>query len=419
MTRKPRSTTRGADCFRMLLIFVLCVNAFVSATLGAAFFHQTNARHQRSTMDAGSAMGDDELLVATARGGRAPLAMTPRKRMKATWMKFGTPNKSKGGFPSVDLVANINDDISSNEQRASCINRRSLLLASSSQLCYGTLFGLNTPTWAEEGPLVVSGSFAASPSAVRGPLELLRPATRARLFIDRAVATCQSVQSALDTTDTKLSVANTNEMLQPIREVLLQEPESFMTPDEMILSKRYLKIDTSSGWQEARRKEREARGAEQGIDYTTPYDKFNTAVQQWGDKRQFQILRKRQLQLEQNSAMRAAFNAYTNNLVFGDAYQLNVEGDAKKALVRNDALPNVNAVVVSDLDLRDLYRNQVLQNVDEAKAELSYQLRTGEVDVDEILKYLLDAQSSCQEWFSFVPKEDVEEARKAVLASSQ
>jgi hypothetical protein len=192
-----------------------------------------------------------------------------------------------------------------------------------------------------------------------------------------------------------------------------------MTEQESKLAKRYLEIDTSSAWQRARRIERETMGSEIGIDYGTPYDKLNTAFQSWGDNRQFQILLARQRRLERASPMRAGFNAYTNNLVYGDAYRLNVEGDAKKALVRNDALPNVNSVVVSDLDLRDLYRNQVLQSVDDAKSEVLYQLKSGEVDVDGILQYLLDAQASCRAWFAFVPTDDVEEALQVVLAQTR
>jgi hypothetical protein len=119
--------------------------------------------------------------------------------------------------------------------------------------------------------------------------------------------------------------------------------------------------------------------------------------------------------MERNNAMRAAFNAYTNNLVFGDSYQLNAQGDEKKALVRNDALPNVNAVVVSDLDLRDLFRNQVLQNMEDAKAELDYQVSSQQVDVNEILTCLLAARASCNEWFSFIPAADLEAALEAVL----
>lgn len=244
-------------------------------------------------------------------------------------------------------------------------------------------------------------------SDVRAPLELLRPATRIKIFID------QAIDILLLPNDDKTG----SEKLERLQKFFDSQP-NFMTPEEEKLSKRYLEINTSTAWQEARRKEREARGAELGIDYSTPYDKFNTAIQQWGDNRQFQILRSRQRGLERSNQMRAAFNAYTNNLVFGDAYKLNAEGDAKKSLIRNDALPNVNSVVVSDLDLRDLYRNQVLQNMEDAKAELEYQLKSidDEADVEEILNYLKKARSSCQEWFNFIPKDDIEAALQSVVA---
>jgi len=75
----------------------------------------------------------------------------------------------------------------------------------------------------------------------------------------------------------------------------------------------------------------------------------------------------------------------------------------------------VNAVVVSDLDLRDLYRNQILENIDNAKAELAYQQKTGRVEAGEILSYLLAAQEATNEWFGFIPKEDAEDALKEVM----
>lgn len=251
-------------------------------------------------------------------------------------------------------------------------------------------------------PLCVTcGPRVAQCSEVRGPVELLRPATRLKLYLNRAISICEDSKSS-------------NGSLYRLADYLMTEEPMFITPEEEQLARRYMEIDTSTAWEAARLKEREARGAEMGIDYATPYDKLNTAVQQFGDRRTFQRLRKRQQGLEKQNTMRAAFNAYTNNLVFGDAYQLNVQGDAKKALVRNDALPNVNSVVVSDLDLRDLYRNQVLQNMEDAKAEVEYQKRTGEWDVDEILQYLIQAQIACDEWFKFIPENDVKEALLAV-----
>jgi hypothetical protein len=271
-------------------------------------------------------------------------------------------------------------------------NRRSLLVSGAATSC--SVLGVTavTPT----------SAFAASD--VRAPLELLLPATRVKVYIDQAVSLCLSFR---DSDDALASI------LVPLKEFLEQEP-IFTSSQEEKMSKRYLEIKTSSAWQQARLKEREARGAEIGIDYTTPYDKVNTAIQQWGDRRQFKILRSRQRRLEQSNTIRTAFNAYTNNLVFGDAYKLNAQGEEKKAMVRNDALPNVNAVVVSDLDLRDLYRNQVLQNMDDARAEIDYQLKSGDTNVDEILTYLSQAQASCEEWFNLIPKNDVEEALKTV-----
>jgi hypothetical protein len=259
------------------------------------------------------------------------------------------------------------------------------------------------------GLIAWSSPQPVSASDVRGPIELLRPPTRVKLYIDNAIDLCQS--SAKTTTGDSNKLAS----LQKLGDFFAHEPTTFMTAEETKLSRRYLEIDTSSAWQAARRKEREEKGKAYGVDYTTPYDQLNTALQQFGDKQTFQILRSRQRKLERNSAMRAAFNAYTNNLVFGDSYQLNMQGDEKKAMVRNDALPDVNAVVVSDLDLRDLFRNQVLQNMDDAKAELEYQVSSQQIDFNEILTCLLAARACCDEWFSFIPKEDVEAALEAVL----
>lgn len=258
--------------------------------------------------------------------------------------------------------------------------------------------------------ILSSSPSTAAASDVRAPLELLLPATRVKLYIDQAVGLCQSIRASEDGSQVS--------KLAPLKDLLDNEP-SFVTENEQKLSKTYLEIKTTDAWQNARRKEREVRGAEMGIDYTTPYDKFNTAVQQFGEKSQFQILRSRQRKLEQSSTIRTALNTYTNNLVFGDAYQLNAQGDEKKSLVRNNALPNVNAVVVSDLDLRDLYRNQVLNNMDDARAEIDYQLRTLDFNVEDILTCLRLAQSSCQDWFNLIPKSDVEEALKLVLTQER
>ena len=258
--------------------------------------------------------------------------------------------------------------------------------------------------------LAFSGSFAgsailfplsASPSDVRAPIECLYPATRVRLYINDV-----------------LRVASEGNLEELQKLLLSNSPSSFILGEKELQSADINKrIKTQDAWNKARRMEREERGAQLGIDYRTPYDKANTAIQEMGQKRQFKILRQRQTNLEKRDPIRAALNAYTNNLVFGDYYQLNAQGTERKQMIRNDAMPNVEAVVVSDLDLRDLYRNQILQNMEDARFELTYQLNQNEVDLQEVLLYLKEAQKSCDSWFGFIPVQDVEEALAKVRSN--
>jgi hypothetical protein len=250
-------------------------------------------------------------------------------------------------------------------------------------------------------------------SEVRAPIECLLPATRVKLYVDEMVSLC----TALLVSTGSRNGLNASDL--DTFEKRLLNPPVFIKTDEASIAQTYRKIKTQNAWNKARRSEREQRGAELGIDYTTPYDKINTAIQEWGDQRQFQILRKRQLQLDRESPMRAALNAYTNNLVFGDGYQLNAQDEEKKNLVRNDALPNVNAVVVSDLDLRDLIRNQILQNMDDTRAELKYQMQQPNLEAQEVLNYLNEAQISCDKWFRLIPDQDVKNAISIVSSEAK
>jgi hypothetical protein len=254
---------------------------------------------------------------------------------------------------------------------------------------------------------------SASASEVRAPIECLLPATRVKLYIDEMVSLCTALLVSTST-DNDLNASALDGL-----EKLLFDPPVFIKTTEESITQTYRKNKTQIAWNNARRSEREQRGAELGIDYTKPYDKFNTAIQEWGERRQFQTLRKRQLQRDSEIPMRAALNAYTNNLVFGDGYQLNVQGAERKSLVRQNALPNVNAVVVSDLDLRDLIRNQILQNMEDADFELKYQMQQPNLEAQEVLNYLTEAQKSCDEWFRFIPEEDVKNAMTIVSSEAK
>ena len=52
------------------------------------------------------------------------------------------------------------------------------------------------------------------------------------------------------------------------------------------------------------------------------------------------------------------------------------------SLIRNDNLPSLTAVITSDLDRRDLYRNQFLTAIYDASAEAAYQVKQNMNDVE-------------------------------------
>ena len=116
--------------------------------------------------------------------------------------------------------------------------------------------------------------------------------------------------------------------------------------------------------------------------------------------------------------MRAAFNFYARQLSFADEYVLTAPKDKRKEMIRNDALPSITAVIASDLDRRDLYRNEFLTAIDDAVAEVAYQVRLKqpeEVDVTDVVNLVNEAHEACENWFSLIPSQDVEEAVAAVM----
>mmetsp|Transcript_3331 Transcript_3331/g.7324 ORF Transcript_3331/g.7324 Transcript_3331/m.7324 type:complete len:100 (+) Transcript_3331:98-397(+) len=91
----------------------------------------------------------------------------------------------------------------------------------------------------------------------------------------------------------------------------------------------------------------------------------------------------------------------------------------KSQRIRNDKLPTATDVIRSDLDARDLYRNQVQTALDDARAEFLYQKKEsrddpGKFDATELLEVLKQAQVSVDKWFSFIPDRDVKLALEAV-----
>ncbi len=157
---------------------------------------------------------------------------------------------------------------------------------------------------------------------------------------------------------------------------------------------------------------------------------------QLGNYRQFSLLRNRQKTLEQENSFRAAFNIYTRQLRFdSERYIWTASLEERKKFIRQyDALPDVTTVITSDLDLRDLIRNQILDSWDDARGEFYYQItermnitlpfssgvtiirnsfRNGEWRELEAL--VLRSKTFCEEWFALIPEQDQVDARTIVF----
>jgi len=113
-------------------------------------------------------------------------------------------------------------------------------------------------------------------------------------------------------------------------------------------------------------------------------------------------------------AIRTACNFYTAQLKFADSYLLTANKNDKSTMIRRDGgVPTVKQVVIADLDLRDLYRNELQTLVDDAQAELYLQA----MDAVELNTLLTRAKRASDHWFGLISEQDVKEARDAVLAN--
>jgi hypothetical protein len=230
------------------------------------------------------------------------------------------------------------------------------------------------------------------------PLQALLPATRCKVWIDRAYA--------LSSTLTASSDKNTQyDTLMSLKEILYNQPIVNESPQKRT-SASMAKI--TAGVSYAKKDGR--------ADPSKPAQ-LAAMLNQAGVEQQWGILKYGESKLEQGNELRAAFNCYSSQLQFADSYVLTASKVDKKRMVRNDQLPSLTAVIVSDLDLRDLYRNELLTAIEDAKAEASYQLKQTKdsVDASDVIDLMNQAHTACTKWFDLIAPRDVQEALQAVM----
>ena len=83
--------------------------------------------------------------------------------------------------------------------------------------------------------------------------------------------------------------------------------------------------------------------------------------------------------------------------------------------IAEDKLPTAKDVIRSDLDARDLYRNQLQTSLDDSVAEYIYQKKNENFESpEELVSLLKDAQRAIDKWFGFIPDDDIKEALEMV-----
>jgi hypothetical protein len=274
----------------------------------------------------------------------------------------------------------------------------------------------NTRQDSESELALTSSSKRRQPQKPFAPPAALLPATRVKLLIEQSLSLLDDLldsdKSSIDESKKKQMLQDTIISLQ--RNLLLQQ--TYMLPlyenvkkqieetkDIHLKSNSKLYDDTYNNIMKS----------------ASPQDVPYLLLVKAGEQREINILKQQQKYLEKQNAIREAFNFYTKQLQFDtEFYVLNASPTEKKKMIRNDALPDIKSVIVSDLDLRDLVRNQVLDAVDDAKAELMYQMKqyddSGIFDGSELRTCLLRAQGMINQWFGFIPENDVAVAVETV-----
>ena len=266
----------------------------------------------------------------------------------------------------------------------------------------------NTPLMAE---VVGTKPFA--------PIENLLPAMRVKVSIDDALALTKTLVT-LNTTNSSDSPTTREELLTKLETLLLQ-PQTYVHATDPSQVVPYTQDKTGIPSQPAAL----YLQSYQSVPGDLPLQK---ALIQTGDVDAWKRLKRREKTLEQASAIRTAFNTYTDAVSFSSqTYMLNnINAQIKSTMIREGRLPEMKQVITSDMGVRYLYRNQVLTSMEEAEAELVYQRTNSNNhtsarmwDGTELVELLTVARDAMERWLSLVPSEDVAAALKIITTSTE
>jgi len=239
----------------------------------------------------------------------------------------------------------------------------------------------------------------------RSPLESLLPAVKFRRVLDKAIMTVEKASKPSATREEQLVA------LDVLADLLLT-PQNYTT--------KFSPVPKAPGRQylEAYRRNREKLSL---------LEQPGALLFENGEIDTWRRLKRQERAREEIDEVRAALNAYTNDLSFRtDQYVFNESKELKSKLIREDRLPDVKQVITSDLGLRYLYRNNVLDAMEEARAELRFLQKDANstninvdtqpppLDLVELKRLLSEADQALEKWFSLIDEQDVRNAKAAL-----
>jgi hypothetical protein len=255
----------------------------------------------------------------------------------------------------------------------------------------------------EEGVDIVAGKPFA-------PISALLPAARCKLWIDRAHQLSTKLKASTDGNN------NQAQTLEEINNVLSNRPKLFIKGEKALKRTNTFSAQITTSVSSANKEQ-----WQQNRKSLNPIDGVAAMWNQADVERQWGMLQASEAQREQSNDIRAALNYYTQQLEFGDSYKLTASKEDRKRMIRDDQLPTLTAVITSDLDLRDLYRNQLLTALDDSIAEANYQFKEHQaaqpVDTTDLVGLMDEAYIAASKWFALISAEDLQEAM--VIVSSE
>ena len=233
------------------------------------------------------------------------------------------------------------------------------------------------------------------------PVHTLVPAARVKLTIDRSV----SIASNLIVEEN----ANKKQQLLHDLEYLLLMPQNYNRGTVPIDIPQQPAKSYLNAYEEYRKK-------------VSILEKPGAMLVQNGEIDAWKRLKREEKAKEDLDEVRAALNYYTSNLNFdSDKIALTGSKEERSKLIREDRIPDARTVIVSDMGLRYLLRNDILTAMDDAKAELGYQMKQSIFDVDgtDLYDLVLVAQGACNRWFGLITEDDVLAAMDIVTKEVQ